>query len=75
MNEVTKTIVYCVSVLIVLFVLKTLIENIKENLLPYDPKVDELKRKLLLVSDRANEIQFFTDKKSYTINKKKCIYV
>lgn len=44
---------------------------IKEQLLPYDPKVDELKRKLALVDKKALKIHFYTDKKSYTINKKK----
>ena len=43
--------------------------KIKENLLPYDPKIDDLKRKLLLVHPKANSIVFYHDKKSYTINK------
>ena len=33
--------------------------------------MDELKRKLALVHPKSKQLQFFTDKKSYTINKKK----
>lgn len=45
--------------------------RIKEKLLKYDPKVDDLKRRIALVHPRAKELQYFTDKKSYTINKHK----
>ena len=71
MNKVSTTIVYSLCAIAVIFIIKTLYDNIKENLLPYDPKVDELKRKLELVHEKAKLITFFTDKKSYTINKQK----
>ena len=45
--------------------------NIRERLLPYDPKIDELKNKLALVHPESKNLQFFNDKKSYTINKQK----
>tara|TARA_Y100001937_G_C6977516_1_gene266176 strand:- start:145 stop:603 length:459 start_codon:yes stop_codon:yes gene_type:complete len=45
--------------------------NYRENLLPYDPKIDELKKKLTLVHPESKKLQFLHDKKSYTINKKK----
>ena len=71
MNKASTIIVYSLSIIVVLYVIKTLYENIKENLLPYDPKVDDLKRRLELVHEKAKMIDFFTDKKSYTINKQK----
>lgn len=43
----------------------------KETLLPYDPKIDELKHKLSLVHPESKKLHFYNDKKSYTINKKK----
>jgi hypothetical protein len=45
--------------------------KIKEGLLAYDPKVDDIKRRLALVHKKASELKYFTDKKSYTINKHK----
>lgn len=56
---------------IVIFIGFFLVNTIKEQLLPYDPKVDELKRRLSLIDEKAHKIHFYTDKKSYTINKKK----
>jgi len=44
---------------------------VKEKLLPYDPKIDELKNKLALVHPESQKLTFYNDKKSYTINKKK----
>jgi hypothetical protein len=58
-------IISIVSICVLYFVMK----KIKENLLPYDPKIDELKRKLLMVHSQASSIKFYHDKKSYTINK------
>ena len=51
-------------------ILFLVIKKVKENLLPYDPKIDDLKRKLLMVHPKASQIKFYHDKKSYTINKK-----
>jgi hypothetical protein len=71
MNKSIKISLYVVISGIVIFLITMLFIKIKENLLPYDPKVDELKRKLALVHPKAKQLQFYTDKKSYTINKKK----
>lgn len=65
MNKVWMYVIIIVSIIIIGFVGY----KIKETLLPYDPKIDELKRKLLLVHPRTSEIKFYHDKKSYTINK------
>ena len=59
----------CIVLGILLFVL--CISTIRENLLPYDPKIDDLKRRLALVHPQTNKLQFYHDKKSYTINKQK----
>ena len=57
-------------IVIVIIVLFFVIKKVKENLFPYDPKIDDLRRKLLMVHPKANQIKFYHDKKSYTINKK-----
>ena len=57
-------------IVIVVIILFLVIKKVKENLLPYDPKIDDLKRKLLMVHPKASQIKFYHDKKSYTINKK-----
>tara|TARA_Y100000114_G_C11595562_1_gene247862 strand:+ start:92 stop:550 length:459 start_codon:yes stop_codon:yes gene_type:complete len=57
---------FCIIVGVVIFT-----TVLKENLLPYDPKIDELKTKLTLVHPESKKLKFYNDKKSYTINKKK----
>lgn len=64
-NKIKWGIIACITIALLVFVGF----KIKENLLPYDPKIDDLKRKLLLVHPKANSIEFYHDKKSYTINK------
>lgn len=71
MSKVLKIVVYIVVISLVIYLLAMLFIKVKENLLPYDPKVDVLKKKLALVHKKATKITFYTDKKSYTINKKK----
>jgi hypothetical protein len=61
----------CICVIGSLVLLFFMCKTIKENLLPYDPKIDDLRRRLLLVHDKASSLQFYHDKKSYTINKQK----
>lgn len=66
-----KGTIKCMCILFGMLVLFLLCKTIKENLLPYDPKIDDLKRRLLLVHSKASSLQFYHDKKSYTINKQK----
>ena len=68
MNKTLKTIVYIVAIGLLIYLVSMLFMKIKENLLAYDPKVDDLKRRLALVHPKARGLKFFTDKKSYTIN-------
>ena len=62
-------IILAISILVGIIVVSTTV--LKENLLPYDPKIDELKNKLALVHPESKKLKFYNDKKSYTINKKK----
>ena len=62
---------YVVLFLLVVVLIIYATINIRERLLPYDPKIDELKNKLALVHPESKKLQFFNDKKSYTINKQK----
>ena len=61
--------ILCMVIGLLLIVL--CIQTVRENLLPYDPKIDDLKRRLALVHPKSKTLQFYHDKKSYTINKKK----
>ncbi len=61
----------CLCIVIGVLLLMLFINTIRENLLPYDPKIDDLKRRLALVHPETKKLQFYHDKKSYTINKKK----
>lgn len=61
-------VVYLILLIIVIFMLKDKIENF---ILQYDSKIDGLREKLALVHPRAKELEYFHDKKSYTINKEK----
>jgi hypothetical protein len=60
---------WALIILVSCITLYIVIKKVKENLLPYDPKIDELRRKLLMVHPKAHSIKFYHDKKSYTINK------
>ena len=71
MSIVVKIGVYVLVLGLIVYLVTMIFMKVKENLLPYDPKVDELKRKLALVHPKSKQLQFYTDKKSYTINKKK----
>ena len=71
MSIVVKISVYVLVLGLIVYLITMIFMKVKENLLPYDPKVDELKRKLALVHPKSKKLQFYTDKKSYTINKKK----
>tara|TARA_B100001094_G_C17883482_1_gene648025 strand:- start:137 stop:598 length:462 start_codon:yes stop_codon:yes gene_type:complete len=71
MSIVVKISVYVLVLGLIVYLVTMIFMKVKENLLPYDPKVDELKRKLALVHPKSKQLQFYTDKKSYTINKKK----
>ena len=71
MNKTFRIVVYIVAIGLLIYLLTMLFIKVKENLLPYDPKVDELRRRLALVHPKAKSLKFFTDKKSYTINKHK----
>ena len=62
---------YVVLFLLVVVLIIYATMNIRERLLPYDPKIDDLKRRLLLVHKKTKDLQFYHDKKSYTINKRK----
>lgn len=59
----------CIFLFMLVFIL--CLSTIRENLLPYDPKIDDLRRRLALVHSRSKDLQFYHDKKSYTINKRK----
>ena len=67
MNTCSKLLCILIGILIAFIIF----QSIKEHLLPYDPKIDDLKRRLLLVHNKTKDLQFYHDKKSYTINKRK----
>lgn len=60
-------VIYIILILIIVIFLK---DKIEQFLLPWDNKIDGLIEKLIRVHPRAKELQFYHDKKSYTINKK-----
>ena len=64
-------IIIILSLLLLVVTIMYFIRYFRENLLPYDPKIDELKNKLSLVHPESKKLTFYNDKKSYTINKKK----
>ena len=59
-----------IAILIVTIIV-LIVVRVRENLLPYDPKLDELKETLALVHPATRKLKFLHDKKSYTINKQK----
>ena len=59
MSKVLKIVVYIVVISLLIYLLAMLFIKVKENLLPYDPKVDVLKKKLALVHPKATKISFY----------------
>ena len=53
----------------IIYIISMLCIKIKEGLLQYDPYIDKLKRKLMLVNENASRLEFYHDTKSFTINK------
>ena len=66
-----REILIILAIIIFIYIIYLISCKIKEGLLKYDPKVDDIKRRLLLVHKKAADLKYFTDKKSYTINKHK----
>ena len=70
-----KLVLQIAALIVFLYIIYSISCRIKEGLLPYDPKVDEIKRRLMLVNKKAADLKYFTDKKSYTITNIKCTFV
>ena len=69
MHKSDKKWFYIIGILLVIAISIMILYTVKETLLPYDPKIDDLKESLALVHPESRNLSFYHDKKSYTINK------